>query len=250
MKNKEQKLKNLFDEWKNDTCFNEEGKKGQFVPDGIVDYEEFEKAEIKVLFLLRDAHDVDGNYEEHGICDEVLHSKNSYKTWGPIAIWARGVLYLEEPFADLNQLKKESYTAPDDNGIRKYYRKIAIMNLKKVSGGANAENIEEFAERHAENIHREIEIIAPDIIVACGNDVYDLLIGTVYDIDLRNAVENKIDLSEKMKHYGHCIKLMNGNSDVLVIRYRHPAMSGRSGGQESHFQNMQIIRKYYENTIK
>lgn len=112
----------LFENWKKKEQFKEVGERGQFVPDGIVDENIFEKQSKKILFVLRDAHDVDKKYEERGICDEVLHSNNSGKTWYPIAVWARGLLYRKESYASIEELKKEDRLEEDEiDGLRKYF---------------------------------------------------------------------------------------------------------------------------------
>lgn len=236
---REESLLKLFETWKKEFCFAPKGERGQFVPDGIVDYEEYEKAEKKILFVLRDPHDADGKYESRGLCDEVLHSSNSFQTWGPIASWTRGFLRASSKFAPLYQIKSESHDPQDLDGTRKYYRKIAIMNLKKASGKGYAEQIKEYAKNHSKLIHGEINIIQPDVIIACGRDVYeslqDILCG-------ERTNDGQIMLDDKMKTYGQYKWVDIGGKRTIVICFRHPAQSAG----EPCFYNMCTIRDRYD----
>ena len=66
-----EQIEELFMDWAKDDCFAKTGELGQFVPDGIVDYEMFETAERKLLFVLRDSHDKDNKY----------YIYNTYRKW-------------------------------------------------------------------------------------------------------------------------------------------------------------------------
>lgn len=236
-------IEELFMDWAKDDCFAKTGELGQFVPDGIVDYEMFETAERKVLFVLRDPHDKDNKYGKRGICDEVLYSHNSGRTWNPIAIWARALLNDLSSFNSINTLGKEE--------IQKCLRRVAIMNLKKASGGSSAQEVQEYTERHSNWIFKEIQLINPDIIIACGHDVYNLLVENVFELEM-NSVTKKVILNEKMKNYGHIIdvsKAIKTDTPTFLVHYRHPNRCTVSGNYETHYNNMKEIRKEIDRMI-
>lgn len=123
------------------------------------------------------------------------------------------------------------------------------MNLKKVSGGSKAKDIDYYAEKDSDEILREIQIIDPDIIIACGNDVYTLLADLIFDMDLKEVMKQKIELSDKMKNYGHYIEVtdkLNKKKTSYLVHYRHPAQYGTSGNLKTHYANMQIISSYLD----
>lgn len=234
--NKIEQLDKLFDKWRKKPKFQPNGHLGQFIPDGIVCVEEYEASPLKVMFVLKDLDDqTPENYYERGMCDEVIKSTNSGKTWNPISEWAHALVTDSPCYIRAHELGKESF------------KKIAIMNLKKASGKASAERIAEFAQDDKYEIIREIEICDPDIIIACGrNDVYNVLKTVVFEIESDN--ENQIVFNEKMKHYGHYFnagELIGKKKKILIVEYRHPNRSGLQGTGAQHHDNMLKIREAF-----
>lgn len=250
MNKRERELKKLFQKWQKEIVFAEKGKRGQFVPDGIICPKIYESIPIKVLFMLRDPHDVDGFYSERGICDELMESSNSGKTWYPIASWARTLTMDNVEFKTVAQIKAELPEDVDEiDGVRKYFKRVSVMNLKKASGESRASKIEEYAELSNQFILNEIQIIDPTVIVACGKDVYKSLAKTIFGIEDVPYYE-KIEFNERMKTWGHYFdakKCLNSENSVYVVEYRHPACYTSTGSQEEHYENMKKIYSLIKN---
>ena len=143
--NKTGQLDNLFIEWKKPYT--------DFAEDGIINEELWNTAKRKVLFLLKEPNKPIGNLRE--FIDE------GGGPWLNVSYWnyaLQNVTRLSIPdFRETKENYKDSCKA------------IAIVNLKKTSGGnkANHEEVKQFAEADKEFIEEEIRIISPEIIV-CG----------------------------------------------------------------------------------
>jgi hypothetical protein len=117
--------------------FNEEtGEKMQFVSDGIVEIPEYQKAPIKILWILKEAN----SSEDNSLADmrpclkELYDDGNNIDvdwghTWRPIAYATYGI------FEGVNFLD-----IPEMNGnareVLKYMPSIAHINVKKYAGGS------------------------------------------------------------------------------------------------------------------
>ena len=251
---KTRELEKLFKEWEEKGSYSPKGQKGQFIKDGIVCLEKYEKASVKVLFVLKDTNDANPQiYYERGVCDEVLLSDNSGTSWNRIAEWARALVLGKEDFLQANYLKKEEIEEDDEkDGLRKYFKKIAIMNLKKASGegsiGYNEleEHVKNKKEDNIGKIRKEIEIISPDVVIACSRDVFELLHKEVFKKEQYSISHKITTLNTKMKDYGNCFDIasfLRSKKPVYVIEYCHPNNRGRGNcSKEEHYENMLKIR--------
>lgn len=208
-------LDKLFDKWMAMHKFD------VFCKDGIVDEKAYSEAEIKVLFILKDMHlkyDIE-KYKELGYVDMRMLVPSEGGMWNAVESWA-------EAFFDS---KEEALT------------KIAFLNLKKEYGKETVSDccIMHCSKRDKELIKEEIEIISPDVIIACSHIVYECL----KDIfDTPEECTEKFVFNDKMQGYGECFDIgaLNSEKAVRVVHYRHPAMSG---AKEVHQENMRKIRK-------
>ena len=166
----------LFDLW---------GKAGIdcFVRDGI--FSENNYGSQKVLFILRDAHIVkEKSLPPYDIRDIVKKPEGEGRTWNNVARWTQ-VLLDKASYSDVEDITPAVLSTQ--------LKRVAAINLKKEAGGNRAERIKEFASKHRCFIKKQIELINPDVIIACGTfpnlkrDVFgdntrskDLLSGTSY----------------------------------------------------------------------
>ena len=153
----------LLDLWEKETDV--------FVRDGIFSKDDFDFASKRILFVLRDAHIVpEKAVPPYDIRAIVRNPEGEGRTWNNVARWTRALL------------DKASYEEVEDITpaiLSTQLKRVAAINLKKEAGGPQAERIEEFAAKHKDYIKKQIEIIRPDIIFACGtflnikNDVFE-----------------------------------------------------------------------------
>jgi len=150
---KTEKLNKLFLEWKKTKSIYHT----DFARDGIIDEELWNKAEPKVLFLLKEP-----NKPTDDLRDLIREGGGP---WPNLRYWNYALQSIKShsvppDFREAVEAKENSNDSC--NGI-------AIVNLKKSSGGypADDKKIELFAKDDKKDMEEEIHIIAPDIIV-CG----------------------------------------------------------------------------------
>ena len=248
--NKTEKLDELFSSWENEGLFAPKGQLGQFISDGIVCEKQFEECPLKVLFVLKDTNDRNPELTyRRGICDEVLKSDALGEVWNRIAEWARALTEGVLTYIHADDLKKEDCEAPDErDGARKYFKRIAILNLKKASGKGNitVKNLQRYAADSSDEIDRiktELSIISPDVIIACSSDAFSILQSMIFK-DKFEITDTPFCFKGNMQGYGSYFDIgpfLNSSKPVYVIEYRHP---NRSGFSKEHYQNMLAIREF------
>lgn len=145
-----------------------------FLPDGIIDKEQFAAAPKKILFIAKEAN---------------WHLSDSMTdTHKPVvsSFWHREVAFGRTPKTQFsNRLSllanaimnadKQNYTVVDkDHTI---LQSIAIINLNKRGGYSYCiwNTLNTYVKKYQEFIRKQISMISPDLIVCCGNDVNWLL---------------------------------------------------------------------------
>ncbi|MCH7859373.1 MAG: hypothetical protein IID14_06690, partial [Candidatus Marinimicrobia bacterium] len=122
--------------------------------DGIIDPVAYEKADSKILFILKDTNKYRGDLRE------LLHDGPRFQMWHALARWAAGI---QLGFPQFEEIDK-----PDV--MRTAFRSCAVINLKKTTGKAQANMsvINAYAHQDRRLLHKQIDEIKPDGIVACG----------------------------------------------------------------------------------
>jgi len=159
------KLDQLFLQWKN----NYGGQSHRFCPDGIINEKEYQRANTKVLFVTKEPNHPRGE----GFDFREWYSEDvKYQFAHRLSEWAHGILHGFPPLSDLDG---------EDSKARRLaaLRSVAFMNVKKVGGSssANKKGIREAIRRDKKLILKQIQIIAPDVIVGClgESDLWSLL---------------------------------------------------------------------------
>lgn len=127
----------------------------EFSRDGIIDESLFNKADRRILFILRETNKFPG-----GDLREFLSQTVQWQIWRNVGRWACGI---SNEFPDYSECDTHQ-------NVCEAIRQTAIMNLKKITGGSwsDLDEINETAHRDRKFILREVEIIDPEVIVACG----------------------------------------------------------------------------------
>ncbi len=163
MESYEAKMKDLFKEWKEREPHS---INNNFIEDGIIDPERWSKSKIKVLFILREAYQEEGETGGFNLVENLRKEEDKKKgksTWRNLAKWAA---LLSE-----NITWDEKKDLPKDwSKYQEAFLSTALINVKK-SGGNKTTVIEEIikiAKDEKDLLNRQIEIINPDIICCCG----------------------------------------------------------------------------------
>lgn len=138
------------------------------IPDGIVCESTYKAAKTKILFLLKEVNDEDG---EEWDLREFLYNGGRSKTWTPAAIWLKGIFALPSklPFEEARA------TAPSQRA--ELLRSIVCMNLKKYGGGAKTEKkeLQAVAEANDDLLNNQFKLYDDvEYVICCGPDVKNL----------------------------------------------------------------------------
>lgn len=162
-------IEELFTEWKKDEIFH-----SNFYADGIVNeniWFENDK-HPKILYILKEVHETGKNRECNFVKDADMDVQNGYNKglfmWRKIAAHTRCILDKDYTF-NADEMK-------DSDAYLKAVNQIAIINLKKASGGSDTNSVKSteslnyqwHTENYNEFIQRQISIISPTIIICCG----------------------------------------------------------------------------------
>ncbi len=152
---KTEKLTDLFDRWKSEFYPNED-----FYKDGIINEDFFKNAKKKILFITKEPNAINHDKnEDRSFVTEWNTTMPTYPFSHRIAEWTYGILNEFPVYAEAakNAMKEDML------------KKIAFMNLKKTGGTGNSA-LHTFSDlmkdkKHLEFIHKQIEIIEPEIII-------------------------------------------------------------------------------------
>ena len=127
--------------------------------DGILCEEDFDAASLRVLCVAKEVNWHKGGNMRFAWVKNLCQSGQRFEP--PLSRWAYGILNGFPPFKDMDK---------DKGGRLAAFKSIAIVNVKKTSGRStsNPKVITDFAELWQEELRKQIEIIAPDVIIS-GN---------------------------------------------------------------------------------
>lgn len=134
-----------------------------FIRDGVVDVNEYFACRFKILMLLK---------EPNGGADydlrEYFKGEPLYKTATNTVRWTEGLLNIE------SDIPWESLADIDMERRRKMLRKIAWVNIKKISGGATAidKEIKAAAVKNSSCLRQQLNLCQPDIVICGGTSPY------------------------------------------------------------------------------
>jgi hypothetical protein len=140
--------------------------------DGIVNIDQYCKAPIKILWIMKEVND-DGGYNQREALDrgvEMMENRGDWKnTLDPI-------IYVSYSILNNFQTWKEMDFIRDDNEMVNVLKQIAYINIKKEVGGAQSYNdiLGDAYNKYKTVIIEQIVLANPDIII-CGNTLSFLL---------------------------------------------------------------------------
>ena len=154
--------------------------------DGILNLEEYNKSDCRILWILKEGNwgdDYRDHEEDHeGFSEEAINEKlrelltdKYYENVTVYPNWRR--TFLKISYATHGILKKNyvwDYISDIDHEAKidgiYHLKDIAFINIKKVVGASSADLNEIYRsyQNHREFLHKQIEIINPDIIFNCN----------------------------------------------------------------------------------
>ena len=195
----------LFEQWKHKASSGPvDHKNGVFVRDGVVCPQKWFSADIRPLFLLKEAYGGESDWDL--ISDHLCSDRKMSKLWTRIAQWAHGILHTDgQHIAPYSKYEATTFSENED------LKQIAVINVKK-SGGrpvSDRDDLQAYAEYDRTELLRQLEACDPTVIV-CGYTAY--LLETILDCRFRE-IRNE-NLFYRIRLNGH---------EVLVLDYWHPS---------------------------
>lgn len=192
----------------------EENGKRKFTWDGPSDFEQWENANPKILFLLKEAL---GDFEPAS-----PQRKKDIGNKPFLLNIARWKFAIKHMFEELNQIPFfDSFEKPHNLG--ELMDDIAVVEVKKVDEGKGASDLVEinkYAENDKEFLKEQIDIINPQIIL-CGYTVdnYYTIFGGYNPTTMKVIIEDS-----------RCACLSHYNR--LIINFYHPSTRSRARAKE------------------
>ena len=200
-------MEKLFEVWRKEKIHENQ----LFIEDGIIDKELWDQADIKILFLLKEAYDSKSSSGSWNLSELIKkRRKATGRTFKPLGQWAYGIFYLKKynKIGSFPESQKE---------IDQSILSTSLINIKK-SGGTKSSsygNLKTYVENDWPFIKKQIGLISPDIVI-CGktwpliksklngiSNVSDMIFeseGIIY-VDASHPANRA---SSKMKYYSLC----------------------------------------------
>jgi len=211
---KTKKLNNLFNKWRKI----KEYQGYAFINDGIIDEQEWNKTNPKLLFIFKelvgDKKGEDWDLRElFFIGSKGENNENYYRTSKMLAMWAKGITEGFISYKLILKQYKDFHFNPEFRS--RYLRKISVMNIKKMPDAAGTEqgSLFSWVRNTKEFIYKEIEIISPNIIIICGPRE------EINKIVFKHNNENFNMTANGIYYYKHL-------KGWLIINYYHPQWQG------------------------
>lgn len=173
--------------------------------DGIVDVNEYEKSNPKILWILKEPYDHDDGGGWSITDDFIKHPDflkekigRAFKTWHSIIYTTYSIFNNCISYDDMDFIRNK----PD---MAEVLRKVAYINIQKLAAGSVSSEREMASayDRNREILHEQLKLFNPDIVIG-GNTLHHF--------------QNDLGLGEKLyNEFNYCIK-----NSKLYIFADHP----------------------------
>lgn len=181
---RKEKLIELFQQWKKahgadswfeKTCIkgkeSDDNFKKSFIPDGCVDFEKYNNANKKVLFILKEPAS-NGKEEEYNGISPISDLMKTH--WYKLLIENEGNIKFNNEKTNRSKCYYNKFKIICDM-LHVVPKETAFMNINKRGGyskGTNDKMLSNYLEVYEDFVRKEIEILEPDVIVSCiGNGI-------------------------------------------------------------------------------
>ena len=145
----------------------------EVILDGIIDVDTYSNAKFKILWLLKEPYDNDGDggwsmiddvLSKDNVYDIFLKNTNSKKTWNPIIYASYGILNKPLLIDDIPNIN----TYPEI--VVPIIKSIAFMNISKLPANSRSveSNIKALFINNKILLKKQFDLINPDIIIGCS----------------------------------------------------------------------------------
>lgn len=136
------------------------------VSDGVVNYAEYDKSPIKILWVLCEPYRDDGGWS-------ITEAFNKYKNWSEIkASYKFHRQIISTTYGILNKLNSGKIPLYKEDNVFAVLKRIAYINLKKIPGAQARMKHKKIKDSTSNNIHlikRQMELCNPNIIIFGGS---------------------------------------------------------------------------------
>lgn len=201
--------------------------KGSKYRDGVVNPKRWEQASPKVMFVLKETNELDGDLRDF------LNAGGKGTTWNNIARWSA----LFENINDDISYKEIDNSIKENR--KKYLSKICAVNLKKSAGGASTNDKifkEQITDADIELLREQIKLYKPNYIICCGKIISKFLVNT--DNIAKRVIENRKWISHfKIKNKIYSV-WRDKNNNAFIIEFRHPNNRSNLYSNEALFKSL------------
>ena len=193
----------LFDEWE------EKLKNDIHVGvDGAVDPVSYYASKPRIMFVLKEMYA--SPWERQNLCQFLLEDADRGTTWNNVYRWRQAIKAIHDGVAPTD-IQFDNIGWIGKNHRLEALKDIAAINLKKEPGYASAHwaTIMGHAEHFADLLRRQIKLLDPDVILACG--VWLHKIDGLQDLKADEAAHN---YTPKLFHFE--------GRDRLILWTEHP----------------------------
>lgn len=170
--NRPPKLEKLLADWRK--CFKDETG-NRFVSDGALD--DYWGADPRICAVLKEPNQLPQRGESDHASDyadlrrhhmaKLEDGVSAGDSIFKLSVWASAIRRLCDSYQECKRVELVKQVGPQ----------LAVVNVKKTPGGPQADSSEimVFASRYREELSKQIELLDPDIVFACGSGVDDIL---------------------------------------------------------------------------
>lgn len=225
----------LFDEWRLRMVSLSIEQPERFVPDGVVDPEQFTSISPKIVLLLKEVYDDPDKpdwspWKLWEVLSKGEQNEGSH-TWDVASRWISAIYFGDHPWNPSHNNKPFWYNDSSDKEFRaRMLRKIAIVNVKKVGGVAKSDppEIRKHAKDYCDLIFRQISLYTPRLIISGLWDMKPLL----------SIFKDQLQQWKNTSHYQYCnVKGL----DAVLVDANHPG--ARFKRQSLHDHLVETIRE-------
>ena len=212
---KTEKLENLFERWERSIP----GYKGKFVKDGILNEFLYDRAPLKILYLMKEPNNPE---QKPGDFREWWKDEIRFLFTYRLAEWSYGILNDFPPYDDVWTDVKATHQA---------LLHTSLMNIKKIGGAGSSKysEIDSHLIKCHDYLKEQIEITDPEIII----------LGMSFWTDLRD----KLFPDAKWSSSGYGIEIGKFKK-AKVIDYYHPSSRTPPAAAYSLLQNVIKSEKF------
>jgi hypothetical protein len=191
----------------------------QIISDGAMS-PEYESAQARLLVILKEANDPDGSWASSG---GDLRSYGRWggrpATWKNLALWSA---LIEDPRIELFDIDVS------DRAKRvKHLTRIAVVNLKKVPGGARSDLrvIRNYALEHRTLLEQQLMLYKPHLTLAGGT------------FDVLKVLREKPEITDQ----GKCFRYFLDPDLGICVDFYHPQQRKLSRGCVFEYLRQQLV---------